>query len=64
MYITSSTMSNVYHLPKNLYLHQRQHSHQLRPLILVPDHGDHVPDLLGDLHGDLILHLVHSSTSW
>ena len=37
-------------------VHQCQHSCQLRPFILLPDH---VLDLLGELPGDLILHLVH-----
>ena len=32
--------------------HQRQHSHQLRPFILLPDYVTDLPD-------DLILHLVH-----
>ena len=33
-----------------------QHSYQLRPFTL---HPDHVLDLLSELPGDLILHLVH-----
>ena len=37
-------------------VHQCQHSYQLRPFILLPDH---VLNLLGELPGDLILHLVH-----
>ena len=37
-------------------VHQCQHSYQLRPFILLPEH---VLDLLGELPGDLILRLVH-----
>ena len=37
-------------------VHQCQHSCQLRPFILLPEH---VLDLLGELPGDLILRLVH-----
>ena len=37
-------------------VHQCQHSYQLRPFILLPEH---VLDLIGELLGDLILHLVH-----
>ena len=37
-------------------VHQCQHSYQLRPFILLPDH---VLNLLGELPGDLILPLVY-----
>ena len=37
-------------------LHLCQHSYQLRPFTLLPDY---VLDLLSELPGDLILHLVH-----
>ena len=42
----------VRHLPKIIFLHQRQHSHQLRPLILL--HCD-----ILDVIGHLVHHLVH-----
>ena len=37
-------------------LHQCLHSYQLRSFILL---NDHILDLIGELPGDLILHLVH-----
>ena len=45
-----------HHLPDNVNMHQRQHSHRLQPLIILPDN---VLDLLGELPSDLVLHLVH-----
>ena len=44
--------NQVHRLPNNLNMHQCQHSDQLRPFILLLDH---VPDLLSELPGDLVL---------
>ena len=57
-------LNNINHLPPNSICSvycaycapQCQHSCQLRPFILLPEH---VLDLLGELPGDLILRLVH-----
>ena len=48
--------NQVHRLPNNLNMHQCQHSDQLRPFILLLDH---VPDLLSELPGDLVLKLVY-----